>query len=118
MYRGPAPVVTSATTFGQWWADSAYTGDTHSVGTLEMKSIGNGQYQYLEPGQRLTGGFFPLDPPAQVPDLPGGAGGPGRGAAMVGTEAMLCNIWPYWYSSTSSAPAPAARATSTCRRRA
>ena len=46
MYRGPAPVVSSATTFGQWWTDSMYTSNTHAVGTLEMKSIGNGQYQF------------------------------------------------------------------------
>ena len=28
--RGPAPVVTSATTFGQWWVDSTCTGNAHS----------------------------------------------------------------------------------------
>ena len=33
MYRGPAPIVTSATTFGQWWIDSTYTGNTHVVGS-------------------------------------------------------------------------------------
>src|SRR5262249_25115475 len=63
MYRGPAPVVSSATTFGQWWVDGAPTGDTHTVGSLELRSIGGGQYQFSSQVNILTGGFFPLDPP-------------------------------------------------------
>ena len=43
MYRGPAPIVTSATTFGQWCVDSTYTGNTHTVGVLELAPIGGGQ---------------------------------------------------------------------------
>jgi len=102
MYRGPAPVVTSATTFAQWWIDSAFTNDTHTVGTLEMKSIGTGQYQYSSQANLVTGGFFPLDPPAHgFPLYQAAPAGPGTAPLTVGTEAMLCNLWPYWYSSTS-----------------
>jgi fibro-slime domain-containing protein len=102
MYRGPAPVVTSATTFGQWWTDSAYTGDAHTVGTLEMKSSGSGQYQYSSQVNLVTGGFFPLDPPGHgFPLYQAAPVGPGTTPQLVGTEAMLCNISPYWYSSAS-----------------
>jgi hypothetical protein len=44
MYRGPAPVVTSATTFGQWWVDGM-DGRHAPIGILEMHAIG-GQYQF------------------------------------------------------------------------
>jgi fibro-slime domain-containing protein len=102
MYRGPAPVVTSATTFGQWWIDSAYTGDTHTVGMLELKSIGGGQYQFSSQVNLVTGGFFPLDPPAHgFPLYQAAPAGPGTAPQTVGTEAMVCNLFPYWYSSTS-----------------
>ena len=102
MYRGPAPIVTSATTFAQWWVDSAFTNDTHTVGTLELRSIGNGQYQFASQVNLSTGGFFPLDPPAHgFPLYTAAPTGPGTTPQMVGTEAMLCNLWPYWYSSTT-----------------
>jgi fibro-slime domain-containing protein len=102
MYRGPAPVVTGATTFAQWWTDSAFTSNTHTVGTLEMKSIGGGQYQFSSQVNVLFGGFFPLDPPAHgFPMYTAAPAGPGTAPLMVGTEAMLCNMYPYWYSSTS-----------------
>jgi fibro-slime domain-containing protein len=102
MYRGPAPVVTSATTFGQWWIDSAFSSNTHSVGTLEMKSIGGGRYQYSSQVNIVTGGFFPLDPPAHgFPLYQQALAGPGTPPQTVGAEPMQCNLWPYWYSSTS-----------------
>ena len=100
MYRGPAPIVSSAASFGQWWVDGTYTGGTHTVGTLEMAPIGAGQYQFSSQVNSVTGGFFPLDPTGQFPLY--GVAGTGPGAVrMVGTEAMLCNLWPYWYSSTT-----------------
>ena len=103
MYRGPAPVVSSATTFGQWWTDGTPTGGTHTVGTLEMKQINGGtQYQFSSQVNAVTGGFFPLDPAAHGFPLYMMAGpGPGTPPQMVGTEPMLCNLWPYWYSTTS-----------------
>jgi fibro-slime domain-containing protein len=102
MYRGPAPVVSSATTFLDWWKDGMYTGNTHSVGTLEMKAIGGGQYQFSSQVNAVTGGFFPLDPPAHgFPLYQPAPAGPGTAPQMVGTEAMLCNLWPYWYNSAS-----------------
>ena len=103
MYRGPAPVVTSAATFGQWWVDSAFTGGTHSVGFLEMKAIGGGgQYQYSSQVNAIKGGFFPLDPPAHgFPLYTVAPAGPGAPPQMVGTEALLCNLFPYWHSSTT-----------------
>ncbi len=102
MYRGPAPIVTSATTFGQWWVDSTYTANTHTVGILEMKAIGGGQYQYSSQVNLVTGGFFPLDPPAHgFPLYTIAPAGPGTPPQMVGTEAMLCNLWPYWHSSAA-----------------
>jgi len=103
MYRGPAPVVTSATTFGQWWVDSSYTGNTHVFGQLEMRSIGGGsQYQYSSQPNAVTGGFFPLDPPSHgFPLYTLAPAGPGTLPYTVGTEAMLCNLWPYWHSTTA-----------------
>jgi fibro-slime domain-containing protein len=102
MYRGPAPVVTSATTFGQWWVDSMYTGNTHSVGILEMKptAVAN-QYQFSSQVHSVTGGFFPLDPPAHgFPLYTMAPAGPGT-LRMIGTEPMLCNLWPYWHSTAA-----------------
>jgi fibro-slime domain-containing protein len=103
MYRGPAPVVTSSTTFGQWWTDGTWTaGGTHSVGILEMKAIGGGQYQFSSQVNSVTGGFFPLDPVAHgFPLYIMAPAGPGTPPQMVGTEAMLCNLWPYWHSTTA-----------------
>jgi fibro-slime domain-containing protein len=102
MYRGPAPVVTSAATFGQWWVDSTYTGGTHTIGTLELRSAGGGQYTYASQLNVVTGGFFPLDPPAHgFPLYIAAPAGPGAPPLTVGTEAMLCSLWPYWYSSAS-----------------
>jgi fibro-slime domain-containing protein len=104
MYRGPAPVVTSAASFGQWWVDSTYTGNTHSVGLLEMHSLGGNpaKYQYSSQVNSVTGGFFPLDPPAHgFPLYMVAPVGPGIAPNTVGTEAMLCNLWPYWYSATN-----------------
>jgi fibro-slime domain-containing protein len=99
MYRGPAPVVSSATTFLDWWKDGTYTGITHTVGTLEMKAIGGGQYQFSSQVNAVTGGFFPLDPPAHgFPMYTAAPAGPGTPPQMVGGEAMLCNLWPYWFN--------------------
>jgi fibro-slime domain-containing protein len=102
MYRGPAPVVTSAQTFAQWWVDGAPTDNTHTVGTLEMRATGvANQYQFSSQVNTVTGGFFPLDPPAHgFPLYTPAPAGPGTPPNMVGTEPMLCNLWPYWFTST------------------
>jgi fibro-slime domain-containing protein len=102
MYRGPAPVVSSATSFGQWWVDGTYTNNTHSVGTLEMASIGGGQYQFSSQPNAVLGGFFPLDPETQYTNYGLAMGAPGTTRMAAGTnEPYLCNLWPYWYSSAS-----------------
>jgi len=102
MYRGPAPVVSSATTFGQWFQDGTYTGNTHTVGIIEMKATGvANQYQFSSQVNSVTGGFFPLDPAAHgFPLYTMAPAGPGTPPQMVGTEPMLCNLWPYWHTST------------------
>jgi fibro-slime domain-containing protein len=96
MYRGPAPIVSSASSFGQWWVDSTYTGNTHVVGTLEMAAAPAPLtgYQFTSSPHSVYGGFFPLDPPGQFPVI-GSMNGPGA-IKMVNGEQMLCNLWPYW----------------------
>jgi fibro-slime domain-containing protein len=97
MYRGLAPMVTSPDTFAQWFIDSTYTGNTHAVKTLDLAATTGGGYQFLPNTHEVYGGFFPFDPPGQFPAA-GGTNGPGA-VRTVGTEALQCNIWPYWYSS-------------------
>src|SRR5262249_46525979 len=61
---------------------------------------GGGQYQFASAQHAVYGGFFPLDPPGQFP-VGGSTAGPGTVKMVPGTsEVMLCNLWPYWYSST------------------
>ena len=73
MYHGCAPVVTSAATFAQWWADGAYESDgttagKHAIGTIELAPVTldgqAGYYQFSSAQNSVYGGFFPLDPPA------------------------------------------------------
>jgi fibro-slime domain-containing protein len=108
MYKGPAPVVTSATTFGQWWVDSTYTNNSHIVSTLELGPVpgATNLYRFSSPPHTVYGNFFPLDPPANnfpIYSLTGSITGPGT--ALTSTtgnkEPLLCNLWPYWYSSTA-----------------
>ena len=106
MYRGPAPIVTSAASFGDgsatakgWWTDNTYNGNSHTIGNLELSAIGTGQYQFSSKPSLVLGGFFPLDPAGQFPLYTATPTGPGT-VHTVGTEAMVCNLWPYWYSST------------------
>jgi fibro-slime domain-containing protein len=107
MYRGPAPIVSSAASFGDgspgakgWWTDNTYNGNSHVVGTLELGATGTaGQYQFTSQPSLVLGGFFPLDPAGQFPLYTVPPGGPGA-VHTVGAEAMLCNLWPYWYSAT------------------
>jgi fibro-slime domain-containing protein len=106
MYKGLAPIVTSADTFAQWWTDSTYTNNTHIVSTLELGPVA-GQanvYRFASAPHSIYGGFFPLDPPANdfpIYSLTGSTTGPGT--VMTSTtgnnEPLLCNLWPYWYSS-------------------
>jgi fibro-slime domain-containing protein len=127
MYRGCAPVVTSAATFAQWWADGSWESDTttagqHAVGTLELAPVTvdgqAGYYQFASAQNSVYGGFFPLDPPAnmfplyytqadlQMTNIMNGLvdqGSPnGPGTVTTGpaawSEQLLCNLWPYWYS--------------------
>ena len=108
MYKGPAPVATSATTFGQWWTDSAYTNKTHTVATLELGPVSGATnlYRFSSAPHSVYGGFFPLDPPANnfpIYSLTGSTTGPGTVLTSTtgNSEPLLCNLWPYWYSSTS-----------------
>jgi fibro-slime domain-containing protein len=95
MYRGPAPIVKDATSFGQWWVDSSFTNNTHIVGTLELAQMGT-QYQFTSAPHAVYGGFFPVDPPGQFP-IGGSMNGPGAITTIASTgEALLCNLWPYW----------------------
>ena len=108
MYRGPAPIVSSAASFGDgsatakgWWTDNTYNGNSHTIGTLELAAAATaGQYQFSSQPNLVLGGFFPLDPPGQYPLYTVPPAGPGA-VKTVGTEAMLCNLWPYWYQGTS-----------------
>ena len=105
MYRGPAPIVTSAASFGDgsatakgWWTDNTYNGNSHTVGTLELAATATaGQYQFSSQPNLVLGGFFPLDPPGQFPLYTRRAGRPRRRSRRR-DEAMVCNLWPYWYS--------------------
>ena len=64
-----------------------------------MHAIGGGQYQFSSQVNSVTGGFFPLDPAGHgFPLYTVAPAGPGTPPQMVGTEAMLCNLWPYWHS--------------------
>jgi len=107
-YKGQAPIVKDAASVGQWFVDSTFTGPAggaqHVVSTLEMLPAGGGQYQFLSGNHAVYGGFFPLDPMGQFP--PGNntatPAGPGAMKTVMSTgETMLCNLWPYWFSSAS-----------------
>jgi fibro-slime domain-containing protein len=108
MYKGLAPIATSATTFGQWWTDSKYTNNTHIVSTLELGPV-EGQtnlYRFSSAPHSVYGNFFPLDPPANnfpIYSLTGSTTGPGtvKVSTTGNNEPLLCNLWPYWYSSTT-----------------
>ncbi|HXJ21894.1 MAG TPA: DUF4215 domain-containing protein [Polyangia bacterium] len=112
-YQGPAPVVTSATTFGQWWADGTWESDgttagQHAVGIMELGPVAMGTsnlYRFSSAPHSVWGGFFPIDPPKNnfpLYTLTGSSAGPGTVTTMPApwSEPLLCNIWPYWYSST------------------
>jgi fibro-slime domain-containing protein len=102
MYRGPAPAVASATTFGQWWTDNTYTGGTHTVQNLELGPLGTNLYTFASAPDTVFGGFFPLDPAANafpLYTLTGGeTGGPGTALTAANGEALHCDIWPYWFT--------------------
>jgi fibro-slime domain-containing protein len=125
MYHGCAPVVTSPSTFAQWWQDGSWETDgmnasKHAVGTLELGPTTldgqTGYYQFSSAQNSVYGGFYPFDPPANVFPLyytqaelmmtnamtglvdQGSPNGPGTTYAMPDGEQLLCNLWPYWYS--------------------
>jgi fibro-slime domain-containing protein len=130
VYHGCAPVVTNAGTFAQWWQDGAWESDgttasKHAIGTLELAptTIGgqSGFYGFTSAPNSVYGGFFPLDPPANQFPLyftqaqltvtnpttglvtGGSTSGPGTATATPApwSEPLTCNLWPYWYSTTS-----------------
>ena len=108
LYKGPAPIVTSAATFAQWWVDSSFTNNKHAVATLELGPVAGATnlYRFSSAPHSVYGGFFPLDPPANsfpIYSLTGSTTGPGpvMTSSTGNSEPLLCNVWPYWYSSTS-----------------
>jgi fibro-slime domain-containing protein len=108
LYKGPAPVAASATSFGQWWVDSSYTNNTHEIVTLELGPVANATnlFRFSSAPHSIYGGFFPFDPAANdfpLYTLTGSTAGPGtvRTSTTGNSEPLLCNIWPYWYSSAS-----------------
>jgi fibro-slime domain-containing protein len=108
MYKGLAPVATSAASFGQWWVDSSYTSNKHTVATLELGPVAGATnlYRFSSAPHSVYGSFFPLDPPANnfpVYTLTGSQTGPGtvKTSTTGNSEPLLCNLWPYWYSSTT-----------------
>ena len=108
MYKGPAPVVASATSFGQWWTDSTYTNNTHTVATLELGPVegSTSLYRFSSAPHSIYGSFFPLDPAANdfpIYTLTGSETGPGtvKTSTTGNSEPLLCNLWPYWFSSTT-----------------
>ena len=133
MYHGCAPVVTSAATFAQWWADGAYESDgttagKHAIGTIELAPVTldgqAGYYQFSSAQNSVYGGFFPLDPLANKFPLyytqadlnatnattglvnQGSPNGPGATTTTPAawSEPLLCNLWPYWYSPYKTSP--------------
>jgi fibro-slime domain-containing protein len=113
VYRGPAPVVTSAASFGQWWNDGTWESDgttpgKHAVGFLELGPVPGvpDLYRFSSAPHSVYGNFFPLDPAANafpIYTLTGSMVGPGtaRTTPAPWSEPLLCNLWPYWYSSTT-----------------
>jgi len=116
VYRGQAPVVTSATTFGQWWNDGTWESDgatagKHAIATLELGAVtgGTNLYRFSSASHSVWGGFFPIDPAANAFPLyttTGSSAGPGtaKTTATPWNEPLLCNLWPYWYNGTTAAP--------------
>jgi len=113
VYKGPAPVVTSATTFGQWWLDGTWESDgttpnKHAVANIELGAV-PGQtnlYRFSSAPHSIYGNFFPLDPPANMFPIyttTGSTTGPGtvRTTPAPWSEPLLCNLWPYWYAGTA-----------------
>jgi fibro-slime domain-containing protein len=114
-YQGPAPVVSgTGTTFAQWWADGTYesdgtTSNKHAIGLLELGPVTGGTatnlYRFSSAPHSVWGGFYPLDDPKNnfpIYTTTGSSSGPGtvKTTPSAWSEAYLCNIWPYWYSST------------------
>ena len=63
-------------------------------------------YRFSSAPHAVWGGFFPIDPAANnfpIYTTSGSSSGPGatRTTPAAWSEPLLCNLWPYWYSSTS-----------------
>jgi fibro-slime domain-containing protein len=98
-YRGLAPIVRDASSFGQWFTDSSMS--YRVVGALDLVATTAGGYQFSSQPHSVYQGFFPLDPPNHGFPFTGGMNGPGALRTVAGTsEPLLCNLWPYWYGSS------------------
>jgi fibro-slime domain-containing protein len=97
-YRGLAPIVKDAASFGQWFTDS--TTSQRTVGTIDLVMAAAGGYQFSSQPHAVYQGFFPIDPANHGFPITGGMNGPGTARMVMGTgEPLLCNLWPYWYGS-------------------
>jgi fibro-slime domain-containing protein len=103
-YHGPATMVKDTISFDQWFVDSAFTNNTHTVATLELGPLDgtNNLFRFQSQPNAVLGGFFPLDPPGNTPP-------PGVVRTTVTGEPLLCNLWPYWYSSAAFGAASGCR---------
>jgi fibro-slime domain-containing protein len=71
---GPPPyMIYSVNSYSYWYRDKAGANKT-SYQTIELGSIGNGQYQFSRLG---TNALYPID------------------GAIWGSEPLICNNWPY-----------------------
>jgi len=120
MYKGPAPIVTSADTFAQWWVDSKYTNNTHIVSTLELGPVAGATnlYRFSSPPHSVYGNFFPLDPPANnfpIYSLTGSTAGPGTVTTSTtgNNEPLLCTYGHTGIVRLNSGPGLAAKEIST-----
>jgi fibro-slime domain-containing protein len=92
VYTTTVPAVKSMNTFNQWFNDSSASSpaNMHFVSTIELAASGN-SYRFLSNPDSVLGGFFPLDKSPAPTEMGNTAAG----------EPLVCNLWPYWYSSAS-----------------
>jgi fibro-slime domain-containing protein len=102
VYRGFAPVLKDGASFARWFTDNGGgVTSTRLDEVLELTATGDGRFRYTSPAHTVHGGFFPLDPGEHGFPLTGGSNGPGLLTIVPLTgEPLLCNIWPYWFSSS------------------
>ena len=110
-----APVVTSATTFGQWWQDGTWESDgddgrqaRHRHPRARRRSTAARRTSIGSPARRTACGAassrsIRRRTTSRSTRRPAAPAGPGavQTTPAAWTEPLLCNIWPYWYSSAS-----------------